>query len=215
MMRREITEPFPRPTAAVAAPSSIRINPGIGRAGLLGMLLVLLLGARAGLAETSDSLDLAMALGSVPPPAAIAFSVGGVAGVAGVGGVGGTDTDRRERADGLDAAADEQLVIAVAAEVDDALPTAEEPSRVLPEELFFMSSLGARSWRPLTTDEALAVAVSHGTNPDLKPRNPFRKRSSDLFKTNFRQVKIGRAEMLMRLRLRAKASKAISVEVRF
>jgi hypothetical protein len=212
MMRREITEPFPRPTAAVAVPSSIRINPGIGRAGLLGMLLVLLLGARAGLAETSDSLDLAMALASVPPPAAIAFSVGGVAGVASVA---GTDTDRSERADGLDAAADEQLVIAVAAEVDDALPTAEEPSRVLPDELFFMSSLGARSWRPPTTDEALAVAVSHGTNPDLKPRNPFRKRSSDLFKTNFRQVKIGRAEMLMRLRLRAKASKAISVEVRF
>ena len=206
MMRREITEPFPRPTAAEAARSSIRIDPGIGRAGLLGMLLVLLLGARAGLADTSDSLVLAMALGSVPPPAAIAFSVGGV---------GGTDTDRSERAEGLDAATDEQLVIEGGAEVDDALPPAEEPSGILPEELFFTSSLGARPWRRLTTDEALAVAVSHGTNPDLKSRNPFRKRSSDLFKTNFRQIKIGRAEMLMRLRLRAKASEAISVEVRF
>jgi hypothetical protein len=209
MMRREITEPFPRPTAAVAARSSIRIDPGIGRAGLLGMLLVLLLGARAGLADTSDSLVLAMALGSVPSPAAIAFSVGGV------DGVGGTDTDRSERAEGLDAATDEQLVIEGGAEVDVALPPAEEPSGILPEELFFTSSLGARPWRRLTTDEALAVAVSHGTNPDLKSRNPFRKRSSDLFKTNFRQIKIGRAEMLMRLRLRAKASEAISVELRF
>lgn len=210
MRRRETTELFPpRPTAA-AAPDSMRIDLRIGLIGLLGMILVLLLGTRAVLAETSESLDLALALESAPPPAAIAFSAEG------------KDNDRRGRggsgdgAERFDDAADEQMVIEVAAEVDDALPPAREPSRVFPEELLFMNnSLGARAWRPLTTDEALAVAVAGGTNPDLKPRNPFRKRSSDLFKTKFRQVTILRAEMLMRLRLRAKARKAISVEVRF
>lgn len=65
-----------------------------------------------------------------------------------------------------------------------------------------------------STDELLAAAVALGTNPDLEPKKPFRKRSRDLFRTE-RPVSIGNADMLVRLRLRAKARRAMSVEVRF
>ena len=66
----------------------------------------------------------------------------------------------------------------------------------------------------LTTDEALAIAVAQGNNPDLERKNPFRKRSRDLFRTE-RPVTIGNADMLLRLRLRAKLRRAMSFEVRF
>jgi hypothetical protein len=68
--------------------------------------------------------------------------------------------------------------------------------------------------RPQTTDELLARAVALGTNPDLEPPSPFRKKSRDLFQTE-RPVSIGDQELLMRLRLRAKAREAVSVEFRF
>jgi hypothetical protein len=64
------------------------------------------------------------------------------------------------------------------------------------------------------TDELLAIAVANGNNPDLEPRNPFRKRKSDIFQTR-RPITIGKSEMELRLRLRAKRSEAMSVELHF
>lgn len=64
------------------------------------------------------------------------------------------------------------------------------------------------------TDESLAAAVEVGNNPDLEPVSKFRKRSTDLFRTE-REVEIGQREMLLRLRLRAKTRRAVSVELRF
>jgi hypothetical protein len=94
-------------------------------------------------------------------------------------------------------------------------PADEDPSVAVLEEFLFTSNFGSSSWKPATVDETLAIAVARGSSPEPERRNPFRKRSRDLFKTKFREVKIGRAEMLMRLRLRAKSRNAISVEVRF
>ena len=90
-------------------------------------------------------------------------------------------------------------------------PTAVEQSL---EELLFVRSVGKASWKPRSTDELLAVAVANGTNADLEPLNPFRKRGRDLFRTE-RPLSIGNADMLVRLRLRAKAKRAVSVELRF
>ena len=69
-------------------------------------------------------------------------------------------------------------------------------------------------WERESTDDALAAAVSLGNDPGLERRNPFRKRSTDLFRTQ-RWVTVGQRDMLVRLRLRAKARKAVSVEVKF
>jgi hypothetical protein len=69
-------------------------------------------------------------------------------------------------------------------------------------------------WRPQTDDEVLAIAVAGGNNPDLEPRNPFRKRNVDLFRAE-RPVTIGRKDMVVRLRMRAKLKRAVSVEFRF
>jgi len=69
-------------------------------------------------------------------------------------------------------------------------------------------------WERETTDQALAAAVTLGNDPDLERRNPFRKRNLDLFRTQ-RWVTVGQREMLVRLRVRAKARKAMSVEVKF
>ena len=63
-------------------------------------------------------------------------------------------------------------------------------------------------------DESIAAAVERGTNPDLEKLSAFRKRSNDLFRAE-RPVEIGEQEMLLRLRLRAKARRAMSVELRF
>ena len=90
-------------------------------------------------------------------------------------------------------------------------PTAVERSL---EELLFVRSVGKASWKPRSTDELLAVAVANGTNADLEPLNPFRKRGRDLFRTE-RPLSIGNADMMVRLRLRAKAKRAVSVELRF
>lgn len=103
--------------------------------------------------------------------------------------------------------------------IEAATPAAETPAAapaIAPEldELLFVPGARRDSWRARTTDEAIADAVALGTNPDLEPRNPFRKRSRDLFRTE-RPVTIGRQELLMRLRLKAKASEAVSVEFRF
>ena len=63
-------------------------------------------------------------------------------------------------------------------------------------------------------DEFIAAAVDRGTNSDPKPLSAFRKRRSDLFRAE-RPVEIGDQEMLIRLRLRAKSRKAVSVELHF
>ena len=65
-----------------------------------------------------------------------------------------------------------------------------------------------------STDEALAAAVRNGNDPGLERPNPFRKRKIDLFRSEHPLV-IGENEMLLRLRLRAKMSEAVSVELRF
>lgn len=69
-------------------------------------------------------------------------------------------------------------------------------------------------WDTDSTDSDLAAAVDAGNDPDLEKRNPFRKRKFDLFRTE-RQLEIGQAEMLLRLRVRAKMRKAVSFELHF
>lgn len=64
------------------------------------------------------------------------------------------------------------------------------------------------------TDAAIAAATARGHVKDLERPQPFRKKSTDLFRTQ-REVQIGNQEMLVRLRLRAKTRNAMSVEVRF
>jgi hypothetical protein len=65
-----------------------------------------------------------------------------------------------------------------------------------------------------STDEALAAAVRKGNDPGLERPNPFRKRKIDLFRSEH-PLAIGENEMLLRLRIRSKMSKAVSVELRF
>ena len=69
-------------------------------------------------------------------------------------------------------------------------------------------------WQPVSTDSALAEAVLLGNPPELEPLNAFRKRKIDLFRSEHPFV-VGDSEMLLRLRLRAKMRKAMSVELRF
>ncbi len=82
------------------------------------------------------------------------------------------------------------------------------------EALFDLRTHDPGPRRPQTIDEALADAVASGSNPDLEPKNPFRKRSLDLFRTE-QPVSIGNADMLLRLRVRAKLREAMSVELHF
>lgn len=64
------------------------------------------------------------------------------------------------------------------------------------------------------TDAFLAAEVARGHEPSAVKPSGFRKRNMDLFRTE-RPVEIGEQEMLLRLRLRAKRSEAVSVELRF
>ncbi len=70
------------------------------------------------------------------------------------------------------------------------------------------------SARELATDEAIADAVERGNPRELERKKPFRKKSTDLFRSE-REIQIGDEEMLVRLRLRAKTRNAMSVELRF
>ena len=67
---------------------------------------------------------------------------------------------------------------------------------------------------PLTTDEALAAAVRVGNEPGLEKKNPFRKRSFDLFRTEH-DVEIWRQAMRVRFRLRPKTKEMMSVELKY
>lgn len=64
------------------------------------------------------------------------------------------------------------------------------------------------------TDAANVAAALRGHAKDLEKPQPFRKKSTDLFRTQ-REVQIGNQEMQVRLRLRAKTRNAMSVELRF
>jgi hypothetical protein len=75
-----------------------------------------------------------------------------------------------------------------------------------------------RGWRsaPRITDAAIADAIAR-RGADRSPARAttgFRHRSSDLFRSDH-PVEIGEQEMLLRLRLRAKARETMSVELHF
>lgn len=205
MQRREGIESFSSFVAKATGQSS-RLDPRTGLFGFLGIILIALAGAPNLFAEPSEVLDEALPSVSAPPPASAIFLVDGPA----------------DHEDWSDSAPVEQYGIEDgrdaakgAGEGGHAPIPADESSVAALEELLYMRIFGESAWKPATLDEALAVAVANRASPDIKSRSAFRKRSRDLFRTDFRQVKIGRAEMLMRLRLRAKSRNAISVEVRF
>ena len=64
------------------------------------------------------------------------------------------------------------------------------------------------------TDAAIAAAAVRGNDKALERPNGFRKKNTDLFRTQ-RELQIGNQELLVRLRLRAKSRNAMSVELRF
>ena len=64
------------------------------------------------------------------------------------------------------------------------------------------------------TDEFLAVVIEQSLPASLARPSAFRKRNLDLFRTE-RGIEVGRQEMLVRLRLRAKSRETMSVEFRF
>jgi hypothetical protein len=208
MQRREAIETFLKP-AATAAASPRRLDPRIGLIGLTGMILLLLMSAPKLPAEPADALAEGLPHVSSPPPAAVIFSVDAAADLADWAGSAAVNPD------GTEASRDAATTREDTDEAAHVLPVAAEPSSVALEELLSMRNPGMNPWRPSSADEALAIAVANGSNPDLEPRNPFRKRSTDLFRTDFVPVTVGRAEMLMRFRLRAKSRNAVSVEVRF
>lgn len=63
-------------------------------------------------------------------------------------------------------------------------------------------------------DETIAAAVARGPAPETERAGGFRKRNQDLFRTE-RPLEIGEQDMLLRLRLRAKARETMSLELRF
>ena len=69
-------------------------------------------------------------------------------------------------------------------------------------------------WHGDTTDSDLAYAVTLGNDPDLEKRNPFRKHNFDLFRTEY-PLLVGKSEMLLRFRVRAKSKNTMSLELKF
>jgi len=198
MKRRKDAERFSRPTAMRPARSTLQ-GPQIGLIGLAGMILVLVLSARPMHAESADSPDGVLPHVASPPPVAVTFSA---------------SADGTQRSHPADGAVDASVVPENADVAIDSTPPVGNPSRTALEELLIVRGFGASSWKSKTPDEVLAVAVANGNNPDLEPLNPFRKRSRDLFRTEH-PLTIGDADMIVRLRLRAKARKAVSVEFHF
>ena len=64
------------------------------------------------------------------------------------------------------------------------------------------------------TDRTVAVDLMRGAAGASPRLSGFRNRSHDLFRTE-RSIAIGAQEMLVRLRLRAKSRRAMSIELRF
>jgi hypothetical protein len=65
-----------------------------------------------------------------------------------------------------------------------------------------------------TPDESLTDAIALGPRPESEPKNPFRKRTLDLFGT-VHPVSIGNADLLVRFRVRGNMSELMSFDVRF
>jgi hypothetical protein len=89
-------------------------------------------------------------------------------------------------------------------------PPARDPMRellIVPQGTLYLTDAEL-------ADESISTMVERGTNADLIRRSNFRKKSMDLFRTDG-VVEIARREMLVRLRVRAKARRAMSVEVKF
>lgn len=86
-------------------------------------------------------------------------------------------------------------------------------TRARRDGLVAIPSLSA-AWARESSDESIAAAVALGNDPLLERRSKFRKRSIDIFQTE-REVVIGNAEMLLRLRLRPKSRETMSVELHF
>lgn len=81
------------------------------------------------------------------------------------------------------------------------------------EDLLVVPAFGLGAG-PLTTDQTIAAAVRSGNEPGLEKKNPFRKRSFDLFRTEH-DVEIWRQAMRVRFRLRPKTKEMMSVEVKY
>jgi len=64
------------------------------------------------------------------------------------------------------------------------------------------------------TDDFLSAVIEQGTPSSLARPSAFRKRNLDLFRSE-REIEVGRQEMLVRLRLRAKSRETMSVEFCF
>jgi hypothetical protein len=112
---------------------------------------------------------------------------------------------------------DESLASLTAAiDVGDAIPAMPRPSprREIDALLAVRGALSGVRAREHATDEAIADAVERGNPRELERKKPFRKKSTDLFRSE-REIQIGDEEMLLRLRLRAKTRNAMSVELRF
>jgi hypothetical protein len=65
-----------------------------------------------------------------------------------------------------------------------------------------------------TTDEVLADAIALGPRPELEPKDPFRKRKLDLFRT-VHPVSIGNADLVFRFRVRGNMREMMSLDVCF
>lgn len=106
--------------------------------------------------------------------------------------------------------------IAAAVEFAEAVPPMPRPSsrREIDALLAVRGAQPGVRAREHATDEAIADAVERGNPRELERKKPFRKKSTDLFRSE-REIQIGDEEMLVRLRLRAKTRNAMSVELRF
>ncbi len=198
MQRQESTELTTGPTAIHGMPGSTTLRPWGGFVRFFALTLAMLLYASSGFAEFASSpARPAPAVSEAPSPAvpqAVSSAIDGA-----------------EVADPLRANSTEpkqaEGQVAVSPPNEERLPASLA-------ELLRVPQFGASSWHAVTPDEHLAAAIATGTNADLEPLNPFRKRHRDLFVTE-RPVSIGNTEMLLRLRVRAKARRAMSVELRF
>jgi hypothetical protein len=98
----------------------------------------------------------------------------------------------------------------------DYVPAATRPKvrRLNELDALMAVRLGPKPVTARETDASIAAAVARGNDKKLERPNPFRKKSSDLFRSQ-RQIQIGDEEMVMRLRVRPKTRNAMSVEFRF
>jgi len=101
------------------------------------------------------------------------------------------------------------------------VPTSAEVEGPAPTDLpdpisyeFLLEIPGRSPSEAEMADKLIASAVARGTAADLVRPSAFRKRRSDLLRVE-RPLEIGDQEMLLRLRLRAKMRRAMSVELRF